>query len=38
MYLNCHTYYSLRFGTFSETDLLDLAEANAIAGCGVDGY
>ncbi|AUC81783.1 DNA polymerase III subunit alpha [Lacinutrix sp. Bg11-31] len=30
MYLNCHSYYSLRFGTFSETDLLDLAEANAI--------
>ncbi|QCE43310.1 DNA polymerase III subunit alpha [Psychroserpens sp. NJDZ02] len=30
MYLNCHSYYSLRFGTFSETDLLDLAKANAI--------
>lgn len=30
MYLNCHSYYSLRFGTFSETDLLDLAEANAM--------
>lgn len=30
MYLNCHTYYSLRFGTFSETDLLDLAQANAL--------
>ncbi|HUH46271.1 MAG TPA: PHP domain-containing protein, partial [Arenibacter sp.] len=25
MYLNCHTYYSLRFGTFSEIALLDLA-------------
>ncbi len=25
MYLNCHTYYSLRFGTFSETELIDLA-------------
>lgn len=30
MYLNCHTYYSLRFGTFSELDLLDLARENAI--------
>ncbi len=25
MYLNCHTYYSLRFGTFSEIALLELA-------------
>lgn len=25
MYLNCHTYYSLRYGTFSEVDLLELA-------------
>lgn len=25
MYLNCHTYYSLRFGTFSEVELLELA-------------
>lgn len=25
MYLNCHTYYSLRYGTFSETALLELA-------------
>lgn len=30
MYLNCHTYYSLRFGTFSELDLLQLAK-----NCGV---
>ncbi|WP_223034874.1 DNA polymerase III subunit alpha [Hanstruepera marina] len=28
MYLNCHTYYSLRFGTFSEVELLELAIAN----------
>ena len=28
MYLNCHTYYSLRFGTFSETELLELARNN----------
>jgi DNA polymerase-3 subunit alpha len=25
MYLNCHTYYSLRYGTFSEVALLELA-------------
>ncbi|MAU70542.1 MAG: DNA polymerase III subunit alpha [Pseudozobellia sp.] len=30
MYLNCHTYYSLRFGTFSELDLLQLGK-----GCGL---
>ena len=30
MYLNCHTYYSLRYGTFSETELLHLAQANHI--------
>ncbi|RNL90315.1 DNA polymerase III subunit alpha [Sinomicrobium pectinilyticum] len=30
MYLNCHTYYSLRFGTFSELDLLRLAQENGI--------
>ena len=30
MYLNCHTYYSLRFGTFSEGDLLQLAQQNHI--------
>ncbi|MFY9242447.1 MAG: DNA polymerase III subunit alpha [Polaribacter sp.] len=28
MYLNCHTYYSLRFGTFSEIELLQLAKEN----------
>ena len=28
MYLNCHTYYSLRYGTFSEIDLLQLAKEN----------
>ncbi|PKQ44197.1 DNA polymerase III subunit alpha [Confluentibacter flavum] len=31
MYLNCHTYYSLRFGTFSEVDLLELAIKNNIS-------
>ncbi|WP_340064900.1 DNA polymerase III subunit alpha [Ascidiimonas aurantiaca] len=30
MYLNCHTYYSLRFGTFSEVKLLELAKENHI--------
>ncbi len=25
MYINCHTYYSLRYGTFSEVALLELA-------------
>ncbi|WP_306013793.1 MULTISPECIES: DNA polymerase III subunit alpha [unclassified Allomuricauda] len=30
MYLNCHTYYSLRFGTFSEAELLQLAEQNHV--------
>jgi DNA polymerase-3 subunit alpha len=28
MYLNCHTYYSLRFGTISEVELLELAKKN----------
>ncbi|RXJ44353.1 DNA polymerase III subunit alpha [Gelidibacter gilvus] len=30
MYLNCHTYYSLRYGTFSEIELLELAKNNDI--------
>lgn len=30
MYLNCHTYYSLRFGTFSEEELLELAQKNHV--------
>ncbi|MBQ0788038.1 MAG: DNA polymerase III subunit alpha, partial [Oceanihabitans sp.] len=30
MYLNCHSYYSLRFGTFSEVALLALAKENGI--------
>ena len=30
MYLNCHTYYSLRYGTFPETELLRLAEKNNV--------
>ena len=28
MFLNCHTYFSLRYGTLSEEELLDLALAN----------
>ncbi|WP_373019250.1 PHP domain-containing protein, partial [Muriicola sp.] len=31
MYLNCHTYYSLRYGTFSEVALLELARENEVA-------
>ncbi|MCK5440408.1 MAG: PHP domain-containing protein, partial [Maribacter sp.] len=30
MYLNCHTYYSMRFGTFSELELLQLAQENHV--------
>lgn len=30
MYLNCHTYYSLRFGTFSEVELLQLAQEHHV--------
>jgi len=30
LYLNCHTYYSLRFGTFSEKILLQLAQENHV--------
>ncbi|SMP07271.1 DNA polymerase III, alpha subunit [Muriicola jejuensis] len=30
VYLNCHTYYSLRYGTFSEVALLELARENEV--------
>lgn len=30
MYVNCHSYYSLRFGTFSEVVLLQLAQQNQV--------
>ncbi|WP_282073961.1 DNA polymerase III subunit alpha [Polaribacter atrinae] len=30
MFLNCHTFYSLRYGTFSEVELLKLAIKNNI--------
>ncbi|MDG1571175.1 DNA polymerase III subunit alpha [Robiginitalea sp. M366] len=30
MYLNCHTYYSLRYGTFSEVELLELAREQGV--------
>ncbi len=30
MYLNCHTYYSLRYGTFSEVALLELAREHEV--------
>ncbi|MFT5620579.1 MAG: DNA polymerase III alpha subunit, partial [Flavobacteriaceae bacterium] len=26
MYINCHSYYSLRYGTLSEKELLALAQ------------
>ncbi|UZO79443.1 DNA polymerase III subunit alpha [Aquimarina sp. ERC-38] len=31
MYINCHSHYSLRYGTFSEVDLLELAIANKVS-------
>lgn len=30
MYLNCHSYFSLRYGTFSEADLIELAKENGV--------
>ncbi|WP_411029796.1 DNA polymerase III subunit alpha [Spongiimicrobium sp. 3-5] len=30
MYLNCHTYYSMRYGAFSEIELLQLAQENHV--------
>ena len=30
MYLNCHTYYSLNYGAFSERELLELAKSKGI--------
>lgn len=30
MYINCHSYFSLRFGTFSELDLLELAKQHHV--------
>ncbi|WP_341222200.1 DNA polymerase III subunit alpha [Polaribacter atrinae] len=35
MYLNCHTYYSLRYGTFSEIELLELAKENNIKSIAI---
>ncbi|MCG2459476.1 DNA polymerase III subunit alpha [Flavobacteriaceae bacterium F89] len=31
MYLNCHSYYSLRFGTFSEIELLEMAQRSGVS-------
>ena len=36
MYLNCHTYYSWRYGTFSEIDLLELAQQNGLDCVALD--
>ncbi|NKI25488.1 DNA polymerase III subunit alpha [Arenibacter sp. 6A1] len=30
MYINCHSYYSLNYGSFSETTLLELAQENHV--------
>ncbi len=30
MYINCHTWYSLRFGTFSEIELLEMAKEQGV--------
>lgn len=30
MYLNNHTYYSLRYGTFSEKELIEIAQENGV--------
>jgi DNA polymerase-3 subunit alpha len=30
LYLNCHSYYSLRYGTIKPTELLDLAVGNGL--------
>jgi DNA polymerase-3 subunit alpha len=35
MYLNCHSYYSLRYGTFSENDLITLAQTNGVTHLGL---
>ncbi len=31
MYLNCHSFYSLRYGTFSEKELLEMAVTNQVS-------
>ena len=35
MFLNCHTYYSLRYGTFSVEDLCQLAKENGVQSLAV---
>ncbi|MBT8319769.1 MAG: PHP domain-containing protein, partial [Gramella sp.] len=35
MYLNCHTYYSLRYGTFSVQELCELARKNGVTQLAV---
>ncbi len=35
MYLNCHTYYSLRYGTFSEKGLLEMASQKGISSLAI---
>lgn len=35
MLLNCHSYYSLRYGTFSEEALVDLAIEQGYSSVGL---
>jgi len=35
MYINTHTYYSLRYGTFSPENLLELAQKNGISSFAI---
>lgn len=35
MYLNCHTYYSLNYGTFSEVELLEMAQSYGLNSLGL---
>lgn len=35
IFINCHTYYSLRYGTFSEEELCKLAQAYGVKTLGV---
>nr|WP_311195771.1 PHP domain-containing protein [Antarcticibacterium sp. 1MA-6-2] len=35
MFLNCHTYYSLRYGTFPVEDLCELARAQNVQSLAV---
>jgi DNA polymerase III alpha subunit len=36
MFLNCHSYYSLRYGTMSIDELVAAAKANGVKVLGID--